>query len=99
MLSLTLAVRAQRLAASKVWAASYIVPDACSPVGAQRLAASKVWAANSLCYPLRLQCVLNALRHLRFGQARRGIFEFYRDYVLNALRHLRFGQRLTKNSS
>ncbi len=36
--------------------------------------------------------MLNALRHLRFGQRGKSRRLFLGKYVLNALRHLRFGQ-------
>jgi len=58
-------ISAQRLAASKVWAVNSVASAA--ERGAQRLAASKVWAAHRPSLVQEL-VVLNALRHLRFGQ-------------------------------
>ncbi len=60
---------AQRLAASKVWADLEAVEVAMEyRYRAQRLAASKVWAELKGYLAGIETTVLNALRHLRFGQ-------------------------------
>ncbi len=64
----TQASSAQRLAASKVWAARILSHQGSAFLRAQRLAASKVWAAVRKLIDRRTSAVLNALRHLRFGQ-------------------------------
>ncbi len=59
---------AQRLTASKVWAAKKDPTAPSEQHGAQRLTASKVWAGYPRCAAASRIAVLNALRHLRFGQ-------------------------------
>ncbi len=60
--------RAQRLAASKVWAAKKIMRLPQRIIVLNALRHLRFGQTNVICFQTRSFSVLNALRHLRFGQ-------------------------------